>query len=281
MICWLVGPAFWRVPEYYVCKVYAGTFKNKYISPLSRLYPSIKAAIPHGFCHLHPSNILQNARNRMTSAQNGDGQPSFKRQLALSWCEDEIISVHQQIPRMKSNGCAVTGFIFPPDQPVAYVKFGLKSRRMIELQNHKYAFAALKAMPPHQTKGILIPEIYRTFESNGKFFIIMEYIPGRLLARFEEGQDWELRQKTVINSIAGAIKLLMSIPAPPGQKPGPVGGGRIRHPLFKDDESYCEYSSVEELESHLNKVCDHRDPHFSVRLAAERLLTPLSPRYPP
>lgn len=262
----LGGYVGWLVPlfgEYLQAKYYvryAGTFKNKYTGPLSRLYSSIKAVFSHGFHHLDPSNNLENARNRMAPRQNGDGQASVKRQLALSWCEDDIISVYQQAAGMKPNGCAVTGFHFPPDQPVAYVKFGLKSRRMTEVKNHEYAFAALKAMPPHQTKGILVPEIYRTFESNNKFFIVMEYIPGRLLARYEEGHDWESQQETVINSIAGAIKLLMSIPAPPGQKPGPVGGGRIRHPLFKDDESYCEYSSVEELESHLNRVCDHRDP---------------------
>lgn len=201
----------------------------------------------------------------MASTQDGDGQASSKRQLALSWSEEEIISVYKQTPWAKPNGNSVTGFIFPPIQPVAYVKFGDPWQRMAELKNHEHAFAALKAMPPHQKKGILVPEIYRTFESNNKFFIVMEYIPGRLLARYEEGHDWESRKEMVIDSIAGAIKLLMSIPAPPGQKPGPVGGGRIRHPLFKDDESYCEYSSVEELESHLNKVCGHRDsPNFGV-----------------
>lgn len=195
----------------------------------------------------------------MASKQIGDGQALTKRQLALSWREDEIISVYQQTPRMKPNGCAVTGFIFPPNQPVAYVKFGLPSQRTAELKNHEYAFAALRALPSHQTRGVLIPEIYRTFESDDMFFIVMEYIPGRLLARFEVGDDWETRKDIVTHRIAEAIRLLMTIPAPPGQRPGPVGGGCIRHPLFKNDESYCEYSSVDELESHLNKVCGHRE----------------------
>lgn len=118
-------------------------------------------------------------------------------------------------------------------------------------------------MPPHQTKGMLIPEIYRTFEFDDRLFVVMEYIPGRTLAQLIECQDWESRKEAIINTVAEAIKLMMSIPAPPGQKPGPVGGGRIRHPLFKDDESYCEYSSVEELESHLNRVCDPEDPPSS------------------
>lgn len=183
-----------------------------------------------------------------------------KRQLALSWREDEIISVYHLTPIMKPNGNSVTGFLFPPKQPVAYVKFGCPSERMAEARNHEFAFAALKAMPPSRTRGILIPEIYRTFESNDIFFIVIEYVPGRTLAELEVCQDWESRKEAVINTIAEAIKLLMSLPAPPGQKPGPVGGGYIRHPLFKDDESYCEYSSVEELEGHLNKVCDCKGP---------------------
>lgn len=125
------------------------------------------------------------------------------------------------------------------------------------MKNHDHVFRALKAMPPDQKRGILIPEIYRTFESGDRLFIVMEYIPGRTLAQLQEQQGWESRKGTVIDGIARAIRLLRSIQAPRGQKPGPVGGGRIRHPLFKDDTSFCEYSSVDELERHLNKVCDH------------------------
>lgn len=197
----------------------------------------------------------------MTTTRNGDRQVISNRQLALSWREDEIISASQRIPRIRWNGKSVKGFLFPPEQPIAYVKFGRPSKqRMAKTRNHEYAFIALKSMPPHQTRGILIPEIYRTFESESRFWTIMEYIPAIALTQLLEAQDWESRKETVINSIAEATRLLMSIPAPPGQRPGPVGGGFIRHPLFKDDESYCEYASVDELESHLNRVCDYRSP---------------------
>lgn len=199
----------------------------------------------------------------MALTQDRGGQASSKRQLASSYCEDEIISVFKQTPEIKPNDCAVTGFVFPPKHPVAYVKFGYPPERMAEGKNHDYTFRALKAMPPDQTRGILVPEIYRTFESDDRFFIVMEYIPGRTLAQLQEQQGWESRKGTVIDSIARAIRLLTSIQAPPGQKPGPVGGGRIRHPLFKDDTSFCEYSSVDELERHLNKVRDHKSPLFT------------------
>lgn len=119
----------------------------------------------------------------MALTQNGGGQALSKRQLALSWREDEIISVFKQIPEFRPNGCAVTGFVFPPRYPVAYVKFGYPLERMAEVKNYDYAYRALKAMLPDQTRGILIPEIYRTFESGDRFFTVMEYIPGRTLAQ--------------------------------------------------------------------------------------------------
>lgn len=191
----------------------------------------------------------------MDPKKDGGAQPLSKRQLALSWSKDDLISTFKQTPEFKPNGCDVTGFVFPPTKyPIAYVKFGLASERRAELRNQEYAFKALREMPPNQTQGILIPEIYRAFEYGEEFFIVMEYIPGRTLAQLVQQPGWESQQTSLSNSIARAIGLLMSIKPPPGQKPGPVGGGHIRHPLFKDDTSYLEYSSIDELEAHLNKV---------------------------
>lgn len=213
----------------------------------------------------------------MATTQDGDGQASSKRQIALSWNEDEIISVYKQTPQVKPNNCAVTGFVFPPEHPVAYVKSGYLPESMQEVKNHEYAFKALKAMPPGQTRGILIPEIYRTFERDHMIYIVMEYVPGSTLAQIQEQQDWESRERTVIHSIARAFELLRSIPVPPGQKPGPVSGGLIRHPLFKDDTSSCEYPTVYELEEHLNKVRNHKchtpPPFTLLSISTDRLAT--------
>lgn len=199
----------------------------------------------------------------MDPTQSGGLQSPSKQEIALSWSEEDIISVFNQTPRVKANGWGVTGFLYPPQQPVAYVKFGWPSERRAELRNHEYAFKALMGMPTDQTRGILIPEIYRDFESDNYLFIVMEYIPGRTLKQLGDDQDFDTQQKTITNKIARAIRLLMSIRPPPGQKPGPVGGGRIRHPLFKDSTSYCEYSSVDELETHLNTV-SNKHPDMSL-----------------
>ncbi|KAG8158631.1 hypothetical protein KVR01_011753 [Diaporthe batatas] len=190
----------------------------------------------------------------MAAENDRGGQPLSKRQLALSLSKEDLISTFEQTPQFKPDGCAVTGFVFPPSHPIAYVKFGLASELRAELRNQEYVFEALKAMPPNQTQGILVPEIYSTFEYGERFFIVMEYIPGRTLAQLVRQPGWESQETSLSNSIARAIRLLMSIKPPSGQKPGPVGGGYIRHPLFKDHMSYLEYSSVDELEAHLNKV---------------------------
>ncbi|KAH8748676.1 hypothetical protein F5883DRAFT_238911 [Diaporthe sp. PMI_573] len=188
------------------------------------------------------------------------GQAPSKRQLALSWRDEDIISAWTQTPQLKPDGSAVTGFGFPPQQPIAHVKVGLPHILQPELRNHEYVFKALRDMPPDQTRGICIPEVYRTLQSGDWFYIIMEYIPGKTLQQLADQKDWgEPRQNALTNSIAMAIRLLISIPVPVGQTPGPVGGGQIRHPLFKDDTSFCNYSSVDKLEKHLNDAATIRD----------------------
>lgn len=182
-------------------------------------------------------------------------QALSKRQLALSWRDEDIISAWTQKPQLKPDGSAVTGFAFPPHQPIAYIKAGLPDIFQPELRNHKYVLEALRNISEDQKRGIYIPEVYRILQSGDWFYIIMEYVPGKTLQQLTDREDWcEARQKALTNSIAGAIRLLMSIPVPTEQTPGPVGGGQIRHSLFKDDTSSLTYSSVDELEKHLNDV---------------------------
>lgn len=217
----------------------------------------------------------------MTSTQEEGEQSSPQRQLALSWSEEDILSVFEQTPALKPNGFTLTGFPFPTQQPAAWVKFGLPSILKPEVQNHECAFTALRGMPADQTRGVHIPEIYRTFESGTKFFIVMEYIPGKTLKQLLDEPGGESAWESLTNKIANGIRLLMSIPAPPGQTPGPVGGGRIRHSLFKHDTSYCEYASVDELEDHLNKVRNYGGPPFTSATQIWPLLTRTLRRCPP
>lgn len=232
----------------------------------ARSNTSVLDKFPHS-----PSLSLPNTQTKMPPTQSGGGQAPSKRQIASSWPVEDIISVFRATPAYKPNGHAVTGFGFPTQQPVAYVKFGLPSMLKPELQNHQYVFGALRDMPPAKTRGIRIPEIYRTLESDGKFFIVMEYVPGSTLGQLLDQKGGESKQGALTNHIARAMRLLMSIPAPAGQKPGPVGGGQIRHSLFKDDTSYCVYQSVDELENHLNVVRNYtRTPVYQCNLASDR-----------
>ncbi|KAI7777501.1 hypothetical protein LA080_003450 [Diaporthe eres] len=159
----------------------------------------------------------------MDPKKDGGAQPLSKRQLALSWSKDDLISTFKQTPEFKPNGCDVTGFVFPPTKyPIAYVKFSLASERRAELHNQEYAFKALREMPLNQTQGILIPEIYCAFEYSENFFIVIEYISGRTLIQLAQQPGWESQQISLSNSIARAIGLLMSIKPPLRQRPGPI-----------------------------------------------------------
>lgn len=203
---------------------------------------------------------LQNARNKMATTQDEGTLTRIKR--GDEDVKNDIISVFEQKPRYKPNGNPVTGFRYPKQDHVAWVKFGPLEEIAAEVKNHEYAFRALKEMPADQTRGIRIPEIYNTFnldlgeELYPRMFIIMEYIDGTTLAKLMEEHGYELTKSTYEGIIARAIRLLMSIEAPKNQGPGPVGGGRIRHPLFKDETSYLVYSDVDALENHLNQVCN-------------------------
>lgn len=206
----------------------------------------------------------------MGPTQDAGTQASGKRNQALSLPneEEDIIEAYKRIDKVKPNGNSVTGFCYTDKQKdVAWVKFGPLKQIAAEVRNHRYAFGALKKMPPNQTQGIRIPEIYHTFnigeEPRKKMFIVMECMHGKTLKELVETHGNDSTKKTHAKDIARAIRLLMTIEPPPPtpdfkQGPGPVGGGRIRHPLFKKETSYLPYPSVDALEEYLNKVCNEQ-----------------------
>ncbi|KAH6675918.1 hypothetical protein B0J14DRAFT_538581 [Halenospora varia] len=82
----------------------------------------------------------------------------------------------------------------------------------------------------------------------------MEYVNGRTLKELlEEGMSHDQLQY-YYNQIAKAIKLFISMKVPDGATPGPVGGGTIKHPLFKDIRASIEYASFDDLQQHVNNV---------------------------
>ncbi|KAF8887909.1 hypothetical protein CPB85DRAFT_1566587 [Mucidula mucida] len=74
-----------------------------------------------------------------------------------------------------------------------------------------------------------------------------------------------------------AVRWLMGVPAPPGHKFGPLGGGPIRHRFFKDYEAPLVFSSIEALERYMEKARMllsrlATNPVNSVSLSGERLM---------
>lgn len=181
---------------------------------------------------------------------------SIQRRAALAWSEEEIESTWRRTPIFNSDTSTVSGFPYPADAPTAYIKFGHPIEwRLAEFRNHTFVYDALQRLPREERQGIYVPEVYRTMRIKHLLFIIMEYIPGKTLAEITaDSENWKTRREGVIDKISQGIKLLLSLPVPCDAKPGPVGGGIIRHPIFKDSEAAIVYDSIEMLERHLNKV---------------------------
>ena len=81
----------------------------------------------------------------------------------------------------------------------------------------------------------------------------MEYVRGKTIRELLDKESVDTRLQECYTQVAQAIKLFLSIPIPTAI-PGPVGGGIIRHPLFKDTIASVEYSSVGHLQAHLTAV---------------------------
>lgn len=193
-----------------------------------------------------------------------------QRQAALACSEDEIWSVAQTQKRPGAALlCAPLAFAYPPSNkdPKFFVKcaeIGGSSLLEAEKRNHEFAYETLHRLGPQQPASeqwsllVCVPEIYRAFGYRGFYFLVMEFISGRTLnellnVRAGDGAGSQADESTLYRYIAEGIRLL-SVKAPPGAKPGPVGGGIIRHPLFKGFEAAVPYRDVEMMEAHFNKV---------------------------
>ncbi|KAH6714389.1 hypothetical protein BKA61DRAFT_575161 [Leptodontidium sp. MPI-SDFR-AT-0119] len=116
--------------------------------------------------------------------------------------------------------------------PIAFIKIASSQSAVeSEISNHRFAFDALEALPKQERAGIRVPKIYRVLEEASTRYIIMEYVQGQTL---NELLDQDILHDLHFNQISKAIKLFLSFEVPVNATPGPIGGGIIRHPLFKD-----------------------------------------------
>ncbi|KAH8790921.1 hypothetical protein F5882DRAFT_377049 [Hyaloscypha sp. PMI_1271] len=157
-------------------------------------------------------------RERATSI-NRDSQQC--RQLPQLPSDNEIIDACDRNPPCHENGNAIRGLMYPAQAPIFWIKYGLRSEgRDAEARTHDFAFRALERIPQSEREGI------RTlrFTAFLQMIILLE-------------NPW-----------------CISSWIPHDATPGPYGGGLIRHPLFKDYQANIEYSSVAQLQHHINKV---------------------------
>ena len=183
------------------------------------------------------------------------------------------------------------GFGYPLESPVLFIKHSkLYSDIPAEARTQQYAREKLLQMEQNKTPFIRIPQVYRIIKYRLKWpgeedtprvrhikggvlpdylevieggegplptFLIMEYVYGKTLQQMRREKSQALSEKTdeFYRPIATGISLLLNIPPPNDQVPGPVGGGLIRNPLFGEDTmAMHQYRSVKEIEKHFNAV---------------------------
>ncbi|KAK3938080.1 hypothetical protein QBC46DRAFT_390909 [Diplogelasinospora grovesii] len=155
-------------------------------------------------------------------------------------------------------GCTRTGFAYPEDNPLVWIKFGEGSDIIPEARTHRYAFRMLQQVPEEQRRNIYIPEIYRCIAHLQRAYIVMEYVRGRTVAEVRAESPLAVRAlaggQRNLDMLDRAIKLLLSLPVPEDALPGPYGGGLIRHPMFPASRSPWYYRSINEMENHFNQT---------------------------
>ncbi|KAI0674382.1 hypothetical protein C8Q78DRAFT_1014452 [Trametes maxima] len=125
----------------------------------------------------------------------------------------------------------------PHDASTIWVKFG-PSITMGEACTQHYVAHYLR---DNHIPNVRVPLVYLAFKWGGYSFIVSEYIDGPMC----DNSD--------IRPIAAAVQALIVIPSPV-ETLGRVGGGLIEHPFFVDRRASIEYSSIIDLQDHINGI---------------------------
>jgi len=176
------------------------------------------------------------------------------KELASFPSAEEILSqwkTRYKVAREANPGSEIRGVSLVDESGAIYawLKFG-PTVTMAEGRTQNYVAQVVNG---DATAPVRVPSVFLTFESNRWGFIVMEFIDGETC----DDQD--------SNDVAIALQFLVNIEGP-NSVPGPIGGGRIRHPFFIDRESEVPYDSVGLLQAHVNSVS------VTIRLAFHPLL---------
>ncbi|KAF8657965.1 hypothetical protein AX16_002126, partial [Volvariella volvacea WC 439] len=145
-----------------------------------------------------------------------------------------------------------------------FVKFGDPQTLWPEVATQSY-ISEYAQSHPDMPRMPRIPKVIHHFRDQQTMYLVMEYIT--LTA-----PSPDLTERT-----AEALKWLSGVPAPPDHVFGPLGGGRIRHRFFKDNEAPLSFSSIGALEHYMEKgytmlssLAKQRVP--SIKICGERLM---------
>ena len=136
-----------------------------------------------------------------------------------------------------------------------FIKYGNHGSLYPQYETHQYISRFADGDP----SAPRVPKVYDYFTPDRiTAYLVMEYIE----LKPSPAQDAPQR-------VAKALQWLRDLPAPPSVTIGPLGGGRARHPLFKDFEARLSFSSIDAVERYMNKV----RPCLSQAFAPRYLLT--------
>jgi len=170
---------------------------------------------------------------------------------------DRLPTKQEIIKFCEEHGSFTNHLKYPVDGPtLAYVKYG-PSVTLGEARTQIFAF---------NSGTILVPRVYRAFETrraSGIVFtyIFMEFIDGKTVRDYCLEKHMPADRGWIIHAVANAVRRMMEFRVPQGAAPGPVGGGCIQHPFFKDRVAPEQYSSVEELQAAIKSV-SNKHPCF-------------------
>ncbi|KAJ6558335.1 kinase-like domain-containing protein [Mycena capillaripes] len=142
-----------------------------------------------------------------------------------------------------------SGFAFPSNEhPIAWIKYGL--RVTVGEARTQHMIAAVVNSSPESV--VRVPKVYSAFVCDNLCYIVMEYIAGPTADELLRAPGAD--RGSICQTVAAAVKQLLTLRAPADSIPGPVGRGYIHHPCFYDRRAGVLYPSVEMLEAHFNKL---------------------------
>lgn len=163
-------------------------------------------------------------------------------------------TTNQIIALCRKKGLQCKGFTYSLNaSPIAFIKYG-RTVPIGEVRTHLHVYNTFQKMMNNEPgSGIKVPEIYHAFECENRRYVVMEYVDGVTASTALRGSSAD-KENWIHDQLAKAINQLLRVPVPSGQRPGPVGGGRIQNHFFRDHEAPVEYNSVGVLQRHINKV---------------------------